>query len=170
MTANFDSIEEVLKDIKTTTIVDCPLVPVVIPDVGLNTYTTLDTFGNMVKLKVPKRGVIVSATYYDLDYEGLQMNLHIFNHLITQIAPEAAWAPSDGDILNLVTRLAFVSFDSHTNSYTSEITNIGKAYTAHEGLFYIQAQCVGAQDMASAAVYPRYQLQIQSFDPDFKES
>ncbi len=170
MSANLEDIVQALVAIGKTTIVNCPVVPVRIPDVGENTYTTLDTFGKIVKLKVPKRGEIRSAIYYDLDYEGLQTKLHIFNKSITQIAPEDAWAPSDADILNLVTTLDFVAPTAgHTNSYTFELTNIGKAYTAPEGFFWIQAQCVGAQDMASAEVYPRFKIQIQSFDPDFKE-
>ncbi len=169
MPANFEDIEQAIKAIGKTTIVNCPLEPIVIPEVGTNTYTTLDTFGKIVKLKVPQRGEIRSAIYYDLDYEGLQVNLHIFRRSVTQIAPEDAWAPSDADILDLVTTLSFVSYVNHSNSYTFELTNIGKAYTAPKGFFWIQAQCVGAQDMASAEVYPRFQLQIQSFDPNFVE-
>lgn len=170
MPANLETVVEAVEEIKTTTIVSCPKVPLEIPGIGLNTYTTLDAFGTQMVLSVPKRGVLVSATYFDLDFEGLQVNLHIFNKTFTATAIEATWAPSDADIVKLVDRLAFVSFDSHTNSYTSKLTNIGTAYTAPEGKFWIQAQCVGAQDMASLAVMPRFQLQIQSFDPTFKES
>ncbi len=170
MAANFESIEEAVNALLTTTVVACPETPLEIPGIGLNTYTTLDAFGTQMVLTVPKRGVIVSAIYFDLDFEGLQVNLHIFKHYFVPTAIEATWAPSDADIVKYVTRLSFVAFDSHSTNYTAELTNVGTAYTAPEGKFWIQAQCVGAQDMASLAVMPRFQLQIQSFDPTFKES
>ena len=164
---SMESIEKAIMDIATTSIVSCPLVPVSVPGIGAGAEGALDAMGTLFELNVPKRGVLLSATYYDLDYEGTQVNLYLFNHPVTAIADNAAWTCSDADVLYQVVRLAFFSFNAQTASQTSELTNIGKAYTAPEGKFYIQAQCVS---ICTIAVAPRFQLQIQSFDPDFKES
>jgi len=158
-----------IETLKTTTIVSCPVLPIGIPGIGLTAEDASDAMGTLVNLRVPKRGVIVSATYFDLDDEGTQVDLEIFNHVITQVADNATWTCSDADIIYFLTEIAFVSFDDHTVSQTSEVTNIGKAYTAPEGLLWIQAVCRVICTIAADSA-PRFQLQIQSFDPDFKES
>lgn len=148
-------------------IVDCPSVPAEIPGITAgDAFDANDVFGTILKIKVPKSGVIYSATFWDFDYEGTQINLHIFKEDITQIASDAAWAPSDEDMQKLVTRLAFVAFDGHTNSYTSELTNIGKGYNTPDGYFYIQAQCVGTPTIA-AGKSPKVQLQIMPMPIDW---
>jgi len=147
-------------------IVSCPSIPVEIGGITLaSALGANDAFGNVVVLQVPKYGVIYSATFWDLDYDGLQVDLEVFKRPITQVAWNGAWSVSDTEILDFVTKLAFVSFDSHTLSYTSELTNIGKAYTAPEGKFYIQAVARGASEIAIGL--PKFQLQIISYDPDF---
>jgi len=168
MPANFESIEEAVKEIGTTTIVSCPLVPIAIPGIGAGAEGALDAMGTQFTLAVPKRGVIVSATYYDLDFEGTQVNVHIFNREVTAIADNAAWTLSDADAPYLVTTLPFVSYTTHSNTvYTFELTNWGKAYVAPEGKFWIQAKCIA---ICTIAVAPRIKIDIQSFDPTFKES
>lgn len=160
-------IEKGVNELGTTDIVACPTSPIAIPGIGAGAEGALDAMGTLFEIKVPKRGVLVSATYFDLDDEGTQVNFYLFKHQVVAIADNAAWTCSDGDVLQQITRLAFFSFNDQTVSQTSEITNIGKAYVAPEGKFYIQAQCVS---ICTIAVAPRLQLQIQSFDPDFKES
>jgi len=155
-----------VRGIGTTQIVSCPLVPLAIPGIGAGAEGAADAMGTLFTIKVPKRGILVSATYYDLDYEGSQVNLFLFNHPVTAIADNAAWTCSDDDVLSQITRLAFFILNAQTASQTSEITNIGKGYTAPEGKFWIQAQCAA---ICTIAVAPRVQLQIQSFDPTFKE-
>ena len=167
MPANLESVEEAIKTIGTTTIVACPKVPAIIPGIGAGAEGALDAMGTLFSIKVPKRGVIVSATYFDLDDEGTQVNLYLFSREVTAIADNDAWTCSDSDILYQIAKLAFVSFNDQTVAQTSELTNIGKAYTAPEGKLWIQSQCVSICTIATA---PGIQLQIQSFDPDFKES
>lgn len=126
-----------------------------------------DVMGNITIVKVPKSGVIYSATLWDIDDEGLQIDLEIFKENIVQIANDAAWDPSDSDILHFITEVAFVSFDDHISSQTSEVTNIGKAYTAPKGKLFIQAVARGASNIAAGKA-PLFQLQILSDDPDWK--
>lgn len=164
---NLEDVVKSILGIRTTTIVDCPLEPIEIPGSGSSgAYEVNDCMGTIFTIHVPKRGVIVSATYWDLDNEDKQLDLEIFKRNFTQIASEATWSPTDVDIVKFVTELAFVNGDDHNSSYTFDITNIGKAYTAPEGKFYIQAVTRGTPTIAAL---PRVQLQIQSFDPAFKE-
>lgn len=150
------------------TIVSCPATPVEIPGIAAaDAFEANDVFGTLVELDVPKSGVIISATFWDLDDESTQIDLEIFKRKITQTASDAAWAPSDTDLLHFVTELAFVIGDDHINSYTFDLTNIGKAYTAPEGKFWIQAVCRSTPTIAAGSM-PRFQLQIQSFDPKFE--
>ncbi len=173
MPANFESIEEAIKAavkaIGTASIVSCPLEPIAVSGVSANTFTAGDAFGLLMKVAVPKRGLLVSATFFNRDDEDIQYDLEIFRHLPTQIASEAAWVLSAADNPKFVTELSFVSNDDHTDTRTSQLTNIGLAYTAPEGYFWIQIVDRGGSDMASEAVNPMIQLQIQSFDPEFKE-
>ncbi len=166
------SIEEIVQEIinkKISKVVSCPIHPVEIPGItASDAFDANDCFGTIVELFVPPSGIIYSATFWDLDDEGTQVDLEIFKYNITQIASDAAWAPTDADILHLITELAFVSFDDHINNQTSEVTNIGKGYTAPEGKFYIQAVCRGTPNIAAANM-PRFQLQIIPDDPNWKE-
>ncbi len=168
--SNFEAIEEAIKAIKTTNIVSCPVIPRQVQGVSANTFTAGDAFGLLMEIQVPKRGEIRSATFFDLDNEGSQMDMEIFNIKPVQIASEAAWTLSVADNPKFVTELPFFAFDDHIDSQTSELTNIGKSYTAPKGKLYIQMVCRGTPDMASVAVNPMLQLQILSYDPDFKES
>jgi len=170
MSANLEDVQEAIKAIQTTTIVSCPIEPLAVTGVSANTFTAGDAFGLLMEIKVPKRGVIVSATFFNRDDENSQFDLEIFRHKPGQVASEAAWTLSAGDNPYFVHELAFVDNDDHTATRTSKLTNIGVAYTAPDGAFWIQMVCRGTPDMASVDVNPMVQLQIQSFDPDFKES
>ncbi len=167
MPSNQESIEQAIKALGITQIVSCPLLPIAIPGIGAGAEGALDALGTQFTIKVPKRGVIISATYYDPDFEGTQVNIHLFNRKVTAIADNAAWTLSDADAPNLVTTLSFVSRVAHsTTVYTFDLTNIGKAYVAPEGKLWVQAQCI---DICTIAVAPSFVMQMQSFDPDFKE-
>ncbi len=168
MPANFESIEQAVKSLGTTTIVSCPMVPIAIPGIGAGAEGALDAMGIQFTISVPKRGVIISSTYYDLDFESTQVNVHLFNRKVTAIADNDAWTLSDGDAPYLVKTLEFVSYITHSNTvYIFDLTNIGKAYIAPSGKLWVQAQCMV---ICTIAVAPLFSLQIQSFDPDFKES
>lgn len=168
MPANLESIEEAVKAIGTTTIVSCPSTPIAIPGIGAGAEGALDALGTQFTLAVPKRGVIVSSMYYDPDFEGTQVNIYLFNRKVAAIADNAAWTLSDADADALVHKLAFVVPDTHSNTvYTFELTSICKAYTAPYGKFWVQASCVS---ICTIAVAPKFIMQIQSFDPTFKES
>ena len=164
---------ELLEQIKrlvfaTKTIVSCPVVPMEIP--GITAATELDagdTLGTVMTLKVPKSGIIYSATFFDLDDDGIQVDLEIFKRKIADVAFDAAYAPSDAEMLHFLTEIAFFSFDDHINSQTSRVKGLNEAYTVPDGLFYIQGVTRGLSNIAANAM-PRFQLQILSFDPDYE--
>ena len=164
-----DIVKEAIQAIGTTTIVSCPLEPIVIPGVTAAAYTAGDCVGTVLKVAVPKRGVIMSGLLLELSDTGGQYDLEIFKQEYTAIADNDAWSPTDQDMKSFVTELAFVSGDDQDSSYSFELNNIGKAYTAPGGFFYIQCVDRGAKTIAANQI-PMVQLQIQSFDPDFKES
>ncbi len=148
--------------------VSCPIVPIMIPGTSAGAVTANDCLGDQFVILVPFSGVIYSATFWDVDYEKTQVDLELFRGQITFFAHDAAWSPSDIDMLEFVTELAFVSFDDHINSATSELTNIGKAYTAPEGRLWIQAVARSTPDIAIGKA-PRIQLQIIPDDPNWQE-
>ena len=166
MPSNLENVVESIEALGKATIVSCPPDPMGIPGIGASAEGALDAMGTLFTIPFPKSGEIRSATYYDLDFEGTQVNLYLFRRKPTAIADNAAWTLSDEDAPKLITKLAFAGFDTHsTTCYTSEINGIGKAFTAPEGKIWIQASCVA---ICTIAVAPKFQLQVLSFDPNFK--
>lgn len=151
-----------------TKTVACPPLPKVIPGIAAaDAFDANDCFGTIFRIKVPKSGILYAATYWDFDDESTQLDLEVFKENFTQTASDAAWAPSDEDLLNFVTEIQFYAGDDHINSYTFEAKNIGKAYVAPEGYFWIQAVDRSTKTIAASAM-PRVQLFILSDDPDFE--
>lgn len=150
-------------------VVSCPLIPKALleADTGV-TIETGDTLGLVFAIAVPKSGVIYSATFIDLDAEGSQVDIEIYKRSIADQATDAAYAPDDAEALTFLTELSFVSFDDHGVFQTSEITNIGKAYSVPDGKFYNQGVVRAGQTIAVGKA-PRIQYQILSDDPDFQE-
>ena len=148
----------------------CPKVPVALTGVTTGSAVSAagDSMGDLVEIEVPKSGVIYSATYWDMDDEGTQVDFEVFKREITSTAWDGAWSPSDYDMLSFVTELSFSHFDDQINSQTSELTNIGKAYTAPEGKLWLQPVDRGTKNIAANNI-PRIQLQILSDDPKWQE-
>lgn len=160
-------IRDLLKN--TNKIVSCPVAPYAIPGSdNAVTIETGDTIGFVFKLAVPKSGEIRSALLLDRDDEGVQVDLEIFKQTIADAVADAAFAPTDVEGLSHVCELNFVSFDDHGLYQTSQITNIGMAYTAPEGFFHIQAINRGGITLP-AGVPHKVQLHILSTDPTFEE-
>ena len=152
-----------------TKTVSCPSRPAQIDGIVTGSgYTAGDALGTLTRVKVPKSGVIMSGTWWDFDNEGTQVDLEIFKDKVIQIPDHDTFSPTDFDMLPFVMELSFFAFDDHTNVQTSEVMNIGKAYTCPKGYFYIQAVDRSTQNIAAGSE-PRFQLQILSDDPTWKE-
>ncbi len=169
MTSSRELLEEIKKITSRGKTVSCPSIPMPIP--GSDNATALesgDTIGYVFQLAVPTSGIIYSATLFDFDDEGTQVDLEIFKAKIADVAADAAFAPTDTEGLAFLTELSFVAFDDHGVFQTSELTNIGKAYTVTDGIFYIQAVTRSTPTIA-AGVPHRVQIQILSDDPTWQE-
>lgn len=148
--------------------ISCPLNPIEIPGIATaDAFDADDCFGTVFRVAVPKAGIIQSATFWDLDDEGTQIDFFIYKNNITATTSDSAFAPTDADQLSFVTVLEFTVFKDAGTSRTSEINNIGKLYTAAGGVFYIQAICRSTPTIAVANL-PRFQIQILSLDPSFE--
>lgn len=169
MATNLKDVVVALLGIKTTEIVSCPIVPVQVPGVVAAAYTANDCVGTVLKLAVPKRGIIVSASFWDLSDLNVQYDLEIFNRSITVAGDNAAWSPSDDDMLKWIDEIPFFTNEDQINSRSYSVRNWGKAYTAPEGFFYIQVLDRSAGTIVAANL-PKLQLQIQSYDSSFQES
>ena len=164
------AIKDAFKSIKAVThTVSCPRTPIEIPGIGTDAaYAAGDCLGTLFEIEVPTSGVIYSASYYGLDDETLQVNFEIFKARIPSGTDNLAWSPADSSILNRLTRLAFFNFEDQINSQTSELLNIGKAYTAPRGKLWFQGVAQGALTIPALNI-PRVQLQILSDDPEWQE-
>lgn len=156
---------ELLEDIKrylaiNRSVNSYPSVPVEIQGiVAADAFDAGDCMGILTKVKVPKSGILYSATFWDMDDEGSEVDLEVFKNEIPQIASDQPWAPTDETMRSFVTHLAFASFIDHGTSRTAELNNIGKAYTAPLGYFWIQAVTPSTPTIAAGNM-PRFQLQI----------
>ena len=163
--ASLKKVMDAINKIVVSDIVSCPSEPVAIPGIGAGAEGANDAMGTYTKVKVPKKGIIYGATFFDLDDEGSQVDLEIFKRSYTAVSDNAEWDLSVADAVNFVHEISFFAFDDHKTTQTSE-DDSPKAYTAKEGYFYIQAVCRGTPTIATA---PKFQLQILSFDPEFTE-
>lgn len=167
--ANTNDLLKAILALRQSKVVSCPKYPMIIKE--SDTGTTLedgDTLGLVFELAVPKSGIIYSATFFDFDAEGEGVDLEIFKTRIVDVATDENFAPTIAEGLTHLTELSFVSFDDHGLYQTSELTNIGKAYSVPGGIFYIQA-VVRAGYTVAAGSPARIQLQILSDDPDWQE-
>jgi len=167
---NLADVIRAILQIKNTDVVSCPATPLEIPGItAADIFDANDCFGTIMQIAVPKQGILYGATFFDLDDEGSQVDLEVFRSLIPQIASDAAWAPTDSDILKFLAEIQFVgaAFDDHGTCQTCEVRNLGIAYTAPEGYLWIQAVARGTPTIAAANM-PRIQLHILSTDPDWR--
>lgn len=165
-----DAIKDAFKSIKAIThTVSCPQTPMVIPGIGTGAaYAAGDCLGTLFEIEVPASGVIYSGTYWDLDDEAILTDFRIFKTKVTSGTDNAAWSPTDTAMLSFITNLSFFNFTDDINSQTSELVNIGKAYTAPQGKLWVQAVTRGAPTIAAANL-PRFQIQVLSDDPEWQE-
>jgi hypothetical protein len=158
----------ILKAQSQDRIYSCPELPIEIPGITFgDALDAGDALGTPFPLKVPKRGIIYSATFWDMDDDGFQVDFKIFKEPIAAVAWDSAYAPTDAEQMNYITTLKFVAFNDDGTSQISEILNIGKAYTAPQGKFWIQAVARGASNIA-AGNSPRFQLHILPLDPSWE--
>lgn len=133
-----------------------------VPGIGTGAaYATGDAFGSRLILPVPVKGVIQSVTFVDKDNEKLAKDIYVFANDFTATADNAAFAPSDADLLNCVGFISLSGGDFAANSANAVAhrDNIGLAYTAPSGYLYFQFVTRGADNIASGKI-PQVQFVI----------
>ena len=124
-------------------------------------YADLDALGTHFSFEVPKSGIIQSAIYFDLDDEGLQVDLWLMADAPAVQTDNSAIAFIDHDLIKVVGRLQFIAFGDAANGQFSSLTNIGLAYVRPNKRMYAQCQARGALNIAAGNL-PMFRLTILS--------
>ena len=97
-----------------------------IPGIGVSSaYADKDCLGTLMEfpnmLRENKRsGLIHTVTYFDLDDEGLAVDVHFFNRAIASPGNDnAAFAPSDAEALAYIGTASFSAFSDFNTSQVS---------------------------------------------------
>ena len=124
-------------------------------------YADLDAIGTHFRFEVPVSGVIQTAIYYDLDDEGLQVDLWLFEDAITIQTDNSAVALIDQDLVKVIGRLQFIAFGDAANGQFSPLTSLGLAYVQPNRRMWAQLQARGALNIAAGNL-PMFRLTILS--------
>ena len=139
---------------------------VTLPGVGTGAaYAANDALGTQGSIAVPKSGVIETAILYDLDDEGSQVDILLFNAPPAEETDNGAISISNGDLRNLVDVLEFTAFVDLIDNRVSILRDRGVAYVAPEGRLWFQAMTRSVPNIAAANT-PQFKLIIR---PDAHE-
>lgn len=128
-----------------------------IPGIGTGAaYQDGDAFGTTITFPGVVNpntgsGIVMSATYLDLDDEGLQIDLHLFSERPTYTPTDnSAYAPTDTDLRSYIGTVSFYTFSNFGSNQVSFVGNVGCAFTGVAGSD-IWGQCVarGAHNIAA---------------------
>lgn len=130
-------------------------------------YADLDAMGSSgVAITVPRRGVIQSAVYYDLDNEGLQVDLWLFGVNPPAQTDNSAFAVPDINLSSVIDVIQFIGFRNANTGFVSTQNSLGIAYDLgvdsnnnDRTTMYAQLQARGALNIAAGSL-PQFQLKI----------
>lgn len=142
--------------------------PVMVPGIGTAAaYADGDALGTKFQFtnvfRAPKySGVIVSALYYDLDDEGLGVDLHLFKADFTSGTDNSAFAPSDADLLNWVGTISFGTSDFFNlgSNQVGQKLALGLGINGASSTLYCQAVARGALNIADVHNIPRFSIVV----------
>lgn len=121
-----------------------------------------DALGTMFVFEnLPKAGRIQTGIFLDLDDEGIEMDLILFNRPFTPTADDAAFAVSDSDLLKLVGHITFSTFLNYANNQSSTASGLFLTYTAPQGRLYAQMVTRGTPNIAATNI-PRIGMTIEA--------
>lgn len=142
------------------------LPPSIIPGItAADALDANDQMGTLFSLAVPRNGVIVKATFLDLDDEGISKELWIFNKDVTLAANDAAFSLADDDLHSVVDVLTFVNFKDAVNGQVSVSTDTPCWYTASRRQLFFGVKTLGADNIAAGSM-PRISLLIERYADD----
>lgn len=109
---------------------------------------TLIEFPNVVRAR-RRSGTLMAALYYDLDDEGLTVDLHLFAQSITSGTDNSAYDPSDAEVRAYVGTVTFTTFSNLGSNQVSAVSNIGLDFVLEGTSLYGQAVARGALNVAA---------------------
>lgn len=120
-----------------------------IPGIGTAAaYASGDAFGGKFLLDVPPMGIIASVVFLDLDDEGINKEVVLFDRDFTATADNSAFNVSDADLLNCIGVLSVDTwFDFGANRIGVGSPALG--YSAPSGRLYCQVVTRGIDNIAS---------------------
>ncbi len=119
-----------------------------------------DALGTKFIIDTPKSGMLVSANLWDLDDEGLQIDVVLFDDDFTAVADDAAFSLSDADTKKAFYVVKFQAFEDFVNGQMSSVEGIYKSIKLPKGQCWAQAIARGASNVAAGSD-PIVQLQFQ---------
>ena len=126
---------------------------------GNGAYTADDAFGGKGRLNVPPVGTITQVLFYDLDDEGIPLDVVLFESDFTATADDAAFAVSDDDAKKCI---GVVSISSFLNCGTFQIGQSFPtlSYSVLSGVIFYQCIIRGAPTVAAGSEpYLRFWVQ-----------
>ncbi|MBM3946505.1 MAG: hypothetical protein FJ315_03775 [SAR202 cluster bacterium] len=118
-----------------------------IPGIGLSSaYASGDAFGTRFSIAVPVEGTISTVVFADLDDEGLDKEVVLFNNEFNQTGDNDVFAVTDGDLLNLVGIVSITDWYNFANNQVGRSTP-ALAYQAPLGRLWGQVVTRGADNI-----------------------
>lgn len=115
-------------------------------------YAAGDAFGTMLTFDVPKQGVISAAIMLDLDDEGVETELWLFDRPFATTADNSAFDPSDIDLQKLVAVISITNFANAGSNQVGINNGLDLPYAAPEGKLYCQCVTRGTPNIAAANI------------------
>lgn len=125
-----------------------------VPGIGAAAaYASGDAFGTQLEFPVPRYGVIESLLFVDLDNERIPKDLVLFSRDFTATADNAAFDPSDEDMVFCLGSISILAGDYilFNDSSLAAVTSIGLAYEAPEGTIWGQLVTRGLDNIAAGS-------------------
>ena len=125
-------------------------------------YASGDAFGTVTLLQgLPTSGIIQSLIFFDLDNEGVALELWLFRDTYTATADNAAWALTDADLVKSegIIKVATTDYVAGSSNQVGFRDAIAKSYIAPLGILYCQWVTRGAPNIAAANI-PQFALRI----------
>ena len=115
-------------------------------------YAAGEAFGGKFIIPVPRIGVITVAMMLDLDDEGKETELWLFNSDFTATTDNAAFAVTDLDLLKLVSPISIVNFADANVNQVGENSGLALPYTSPQAQLWCQCVTRDTPNIASGNI------------------
>jgi len=123
-------------------------------------YADLDAVGTTaITISVPNSGIIHSAQYFNLDDDGLAVDLWLFDTAPAAQTDNSAFAVTDAELQTVIGVISFSSFNDANTGQVSTANGLNLSYRSLGGEIYAQVQARGALNIAASNL-PTFRLMI----------